>query len=112
MTKGDHELVEKYKKHYVHNHQKVGLRDELARNVKQIYWILDQLKTHGVVDEDFVKTKEKPNTYDAVEFIEHLQQSLCQLDLLAKWKQGEEIKAMHDEAGLNEDGFPKKLGLH
>ena len=56
MTKDDHELVERYKKHYTKDiQQKVGLRNELHRNVKQIYWILDQLKTHGVIDDDGAK---------------------------------------------------------
>ncbi len=104
---------EKYKEEYSGYHQKVGLRNELARNVKQIYWILDQLKTHGVVDEDFAQTKnEQPNAYSCVEFIEHLQSALCQLDLLSKWKQQELIKDMLDEAGLDEDGSPKKMRLH
>ena len=47
-----------------------------------------------------------------MEFIEYLQSALCQLDLLSKWKQQELIKDMHDEVGLDEDGYPKKMRLH
>ena len=119
MTKDDHELVERYKKHYTKDiQQKVGLSNELHRNVKQIYCILYQLKTHGVIDDDGAKEYDdnaiidQDGNYSCVEFIEHLQSALCQLDLLSKWKQQELIKDMHDEAGLDEDGYPKKMRLH
>ena len=101
----DHEcMMCNYKKDYASYQYKEVLMHDIDKNMKKVFGILEQLKTHGVVDDEIVQILDEDeeekimDDYSRYEMLEKIQHTIFHASLLARWKQLDDLNETKDNA--------------